>query len=115
MVNYEFYVNTYRGCSIPDQEFDFFATRASDQLKQYKRMYAVESPDADSEKMAMCAMADVMYAITAAQNGGGAVTSASIGSVSVSYGTAATVDLSPKGQARELYAAACRYLDIYRG
>ena len=115
MVKCEFYVNTYRGCSIPNQEFDFFAARASDQLKQYKRMYVVESPDADSEKMAMCAMADVIYAITAAQNGSGAVTSASIGSVSVSYGTAASVDLSPKGQARELYAAACRYLDIYRG
>ncbi len=115
MVKYDFYVNTYRGGSIPAQEFDFFAARASEQLAQYKRMYSVESQEADSEQMAMCAMADVIYAITATQNGSGAVTSASIGSVSVSYGAAASVDLSHKGQARELYAAACRYLDIYRG
>ena len=44
-----------------------------------------------------------------------AVTSASIGSVSVSYGNIASIDLSRSGQARELYDAARRYLDIYRG
>lgn len=115
MVKYEFYVNTYCGCSIPNQEFDFFAARASDQLNRYKRIYTVVAPEENSEAMAVCAIAEVIASIASAQSGTGAVTSASIGSVSVSYGTAASVDLSPKGQARELYAAACRYLDIYRG
>ena len=48
---------------------------------------------------------------------GGPVQSASIGSVSVSYGGSAAqaVDLTPKGQARELYRCASLYLDIYRG
>ena len=46
---------------------------------------------------------------------GGAVQSASIGSVSVSYGSGNSVDVSAKGQSRELYRCACLYLDIYRG
>ena len=58
---------------------------------------------------------EVIASISAAQSGAGAVTSASVGSVSVSYGGVSTLDLSPKGQARELYDAARRYLDIYRG
>lgn len=115
MVDYEFYVNTYRGCAMPDAEFSFYAARAEDQLKQYKRIYTIEAPAADSENMAVCAMAEVIAAIAAAQNGSGAVTSASIGSVSISYGGVTSVDLSRKGQARELYDAARRYLDIYRG
>lgn len=121
LVSYEFYSGTYRGSSIPEAEFAQFAQRASEQLSLYMRKYTVEAPNATAEnkefaeKMAVCAMADVLYAIAAAQNGTGAVTSASIGSVSVSYGNATAIDLSRKGQARELYDAACRYLDIYRG
>ena len=115
MVGYDFYINDYDGCSIPVLEFSFYAARAADQLDYYKRIYTVEVSDSKAEKLAMCAMADVIYSIAAAQNGAGAVSSATIGSVSVSYGSAASVDLSRKGQARELYEAACRYLDIYRG
>lgn len=115
MVKYDFYVNTYHGSSITVQEWPALSARAHDQLSRYKRIYTVVAPEETSEAMAVCAMAEVIASIAAAQNGGGAVASASIGSVSVSYGTAATVDLSPKAQARELYAAACRYLDIYRG
>ena len=115
MVDYEFYVNTYLGCSIPESEFRFYATRAKDQLDCYKRIYTVEAPSENAESLAVCAMADVLYAISAAQSGAGPVSSASIGSVSVSYGGTASLDLSRKGQARELYDAACRYLDIYRG
>jgi len=66
--------------------------------------------------MAVCAMADALAYFTAAQNGMGAVAAASIGSVSVSYGNAANaVDLSPKGQAKELYRCASLYLEFYRG
>lgn len=115
MVGYEVYVNDYLGCSIPKSEYHFYAARAKEQLDYYKRVYTVEAPSAKAEELAVCAMADVLYAIVAAQNGTGAVSSASIGSVSVSYGGPASLDLSRKGQARELYEAACRYLDIYRG
>lgn len=117
MVDYAFYRGDYRGESIPEQDFALFAARAQDQLNRYKRIYTVKAPEEASEAMAVCAMADALAYFTAALNGaGGAVSSASIGSVSVSYGGAvAAVDLSPKGQEKELYRCACRYLDIYRG
>lgn len=115
MVTYDFYKNTYLGSSITGQEWPALSARAQDQLDRYKRTYTVIAPGKDSEAMAVCAMADVVAVIAAAQSGTGAVTSASIGSVSVSYGDASSLDLSRKGQARELYSAACRYLDIYRG
>ena len=113
--DYAFYADWYLGSSIPEDEFPFFADRSAAQLEKYKRMYTVTSSGEDSEKMAICAMADAMYSIVLAQNGTGTVSSASIGSVSVSYGTPHGLDLSAKGQSREIYRAACLYLDIYRG
>lgn len=117
MVDFNFYTGAYGGSSIPAEDFPLFATRSQDQLNRYKRIYTVTAPEEHSEAMAVCAMAEALAYFTAAQNGtGGAVASASIGSVSVSYGSAAAaVDLSPKGQEKELYRCACRYLDIYRG
>lgn len=76
----------------------------------------VVTPQVACEAMAVCAMADALAYFTAAQNGMGAVASASVGSVSVSYAnTSNAVDLSPKGQAKELYRCASLYLDFYRG
>lgn len=76
----------------------------------------IVTPQVVAEAMAVCAMADALAYFTAAQNGMGAVASASIGSVSVSYGNAASsLDLSPRGQAKELYRSASLYLDFYRG
>lgn len=115
MVEYDFYANTYRGSSIPEADWNLFEKRADDQLRRFKRIYTVTAPDENAEAMAICAMADALAYITAAQNGnGGAVASASIGSVSVSY-AGATVDLSSKAQAKELYRCASQYLDIFRG
>lgn len=116
MVDYGFYTDTYKGASIQPLDWDLFEKQAASQLDKYKRIYTVTAPEKHSEAMAVCAMADALAYFTAAQNGAaGAVNSASIGSVSVSYGSASGVDLSPKGQERELYRCACQYLDIYRG
>lgn len=116
MVDYTFYAVDYHGCSIPPEDWCLYEAKAADKLARYKRIYNVVAPEEKSEAMAICTMADALAYFVAAQNGaGGAVTSASIGSVSVSYGAAATVDLSAKGQERELYRCACQYLDIYRG
>ena len=120
MVAFEFYTDTYKGGSISAEDWPVFEARAADQLARYKRIYTVTAPEGatDAESMAICAMADALAYFTAALNGnGGAVTSASIGSVSISYGGASggAVDLSAKGQAKELYRCACLYLDIYRG
>lgn len=117
MADFDFYINIYGGLSIPADEWEFYASRAQDQLARYKQIYCVHPICTDGEKMAICAMADTLAYFTAIQNGSaGAVSSASIGSVSVSYGgTADSVDMSAKGQARELLRCARLYLDIYRG
>lgn len=117
MVDYGFYVTEYRGCSVSCEEWFMLERRASEQLARYKRIYTVTAPGENSEQLAVCAMVDAMAFFVAAQNGsGGAVSSASIGSVSVSYaGAANAVDLSPRGQERELLRCARQYLKIYRG
>lgn len=118
MVDFDFYRNVYHGSSIPAEEWPAYEGRASAQLARYQRIYTVTAPGPDSEAMAVCAMAEALYSFDLLANGeGGPVQSASIGSVSVSYGggAAQAVDLTPKGQARELYRCASLYLDIYRG
>lgn len=118
MVEYGFYRDVYRGGVIPEEEWPQYRARGSEQLARYRRIYTVAAPGPDSEAMAVCAMAEAMHGFDLLLSGeGGPVQSASIGSVSVSYGgtAAQSVDLSPKGQARELYRCACLYLDIYRG
>ena len=118
MVSFDFYQNEYHGGTITGEEWPPYEARAFAQLERYRRLYTVSSPSPDNEALAVCAMAEAMHGFDLLANGeGGPVQSASIGSVSVSYGAAAaqSVDLSPKGQAKELYRCACLYLDIYRG
>ena len=117
MTDYEFYRTKYMGESISECEFSRLIRRAGETLARYKRIYSVTAPQEDAESMAACAMADALAYYDAALNGaGGAVSSASIGSVSVSYaGAASTADLSQSAQDAELFRCACLYLDIYRG
>ena len=120
ITDYEFYTIRYNGGSIPGDEWADYETRAMAQLNRYKRIYTVKVPqdEPDAEKMAVCAMADAMHSFGLIANGeGGPVQSASIGSVSTSFGAsgADAVDVSPAGQAKELYRCASMYLDIYRG
>jgi len=86
-------------------------------LGRYQQIYAVASTDPDGELKAVCAIAEALYFFDLLSNGeGGPVQSASIGSVSASYGGAVqSMDLSPRGRERELYRCASRYLDICRG
>lgn len=119
MTDYAFYTDSYHGSSIPSEEWPAYSIRAEDQIARYKRIYTVTVPEElpDGESLAVCAIADTLYGFDLLASGeAGPVQSAAIGSVSVSYGAAAqAIDLSPKGQAQELYRCACRYLDIYRG
>ena len=118
MTDFDFYRDEYKGAAIPGEEWPAYGARAADQLARYQRIYTVTAPRLDSEAMAVCAMAEALYGFDLlAGGGGGPVQSASIGSVSVSYGPAMAqaVDLSPGGQARELYRCASLYLDIFRG
>lgn len=118
MTDYTFYLTEYMGDVADNETFPRLATRADEQLRRYERLYTVTQPEEHSRDLAVCAMVDALAAMEAMLSGeGGAVSSASIGSVSVSYGAPSSlgVDLSTKGQERELYRAAARYLDIYRG
>lgn len=116
MVPYEFYANTYHGGAVPYEDWPQFEARASEQLARYKRIYTVKAPEDYSEAFAVCAIAEDLYDFQQAESGENrAPQSASIGSVSVTYGSAASIDTSPKAKERELYRRACMYLDIYRG
>lgn len=116
MVDYGFYTNEYQGSSVPAESWMEYEARASAQLDRYKRIYTVKAPEENSEAFAVCAMAEAMYSFDLISNGeGGAVQSASVGSVSVSYGGHSAIDISSKAQAKELYRCAGLYLDIYRG
>lgn len=113
MADFEFYTASYGGGSIPEGEFPRLAQRAEEQLARYKRDYTVTAVGTDSEELAVCAMADALYYFETVQNGG-LTTSVSVGSVS-SSSQVPTADLSPRGQAKELYRCARQYLEFYRG
>lgn len=118
MVNYEFYVSEYHGGAISLDEWPEVEARASAQLRRYKRIFTVSAPEPNAEDMAICAMAEAIHGFDLSLNGdGGPIQSASVGSVSTSYGTniGTAIDLSEKGQSKTLYRAASLYLDIYRG
>ena len=121
-VGFNYYKNTFKGTVIPlDADWTPLEVRAEDQLKRYERIYTVTAPEDEEHARdnAICAMAEVIYSIDLILSGeGGPISSASIGSVSVSYGNVISsdgLDISEKGQAKALYRAACLYLDIYRG
>lgn len=105
MIDYDFYVNSYLGSAIPERSFSGVAARAADALKAIRRRYQVRSTDEVSEKMALCAMAETLYAQSSRKAG---VASATVGGVSVRYESSA-------GLERQLLQQARIYLDIYRG
>ena len=102
MIDYDFYRNSYLGSAIPEKVFSGLAVRAAEALQLLKRLYQV-SGDEVSEKMAMCAMAEVLYS----QKKDG-LCAATVGGVSVRY---------EKGMPlrQQLLQQAGVYLDIYRG
>ena len=108
MVDYDFYVNSYLGSTIPENSFPGMAARAEAELQRFERIYRVESSGADARAMAICAMAETLY--ESGRRAG--VRSANVGSVSVQYGDGSS---SGKDICRELYRRAGIYLDIYRG
>ena len=104
MVDYGFYETVYLGSLIPEKAFPGLAARAGAELDRMKRCFRVAPAGEDSQKLALCAMAEVL----ARQDKGKGVQSASVGGVSVRY-------RDDTGTRRELHQAAGVYLDIYRG
>ena len=109
MADYEFYVNCYLGSAVPEKAFPAAAAQAAAALERICRNYTVAEHGEETRKMAICAMAEAIFAANRRRAG---VTAASVGSVSVRYENAERVD---KSLQRELYRQASIYLDIYRG
>lgn len=105
MVPYEFYTDTYHGGSISAAEWPVVEREASAHLARMERIYTVTGTD-DDRKMAVCAMAEKL--VDNAQKSG--VSSASIGSVSVSY-----AQQTNNSTARDMLREASLYLRISRG
>ncbi len=106
MVDYDFYVNTYLGSAIPETAFSGAAERAARALTRFKRLYQVTA-SGDGEKLALCAMAEEVYADACRPRD---VESTTMGQVSVRYAQGEKRRLE-----RRLYEQALLYLDIYRG
>lgn len=115
MVAYEFYISTYHGGMISPADWIAAEREAQAHLARYKRIYHVNVPSEESENLAICAMADVLTSYAEIGTAGSTVTSASIGSVSESYGGTSSVEDRAKRQEKDIYKAACLYLDVYRG
>lgn len=109
MVDYEFYVNCYLGSAIPQKAFPTAAAQAAAALERICRIYTVAPCGEETKKMAICAMAEAVYASSRRKAG---VTAASVGNVSVRYENGEHAERSLQ---RELYRKAAIYLDIYRG
>ena len=109
MADYDFYVNAYLGSEIPEKTFGAMAKQAEAALERFQRIYRVEASGEEVLKMAVCAMAEVLYGY---RKRGSGVTAETVGSVSVRYESGQAAD---KSLARELYRKASIYLDIYRG
>ena len=104
MVDYEFYVNHYLGSAIPEKAFSGLAAQAKGVLDNLKAVCRVASSGQEAECMALCAMAEVLWAERNKR-----IASASMGSVALRYNQ----DKTPLR--RQLYEKAGIYLDIYRG
>lgn len=109
MADYGFYTGIYLGSQIPEKAFPEMALRAGEHLERIRRNYRVTVEGTDSLNMALCAMAEALYAHSKRRSG---MTAASVGDVSVRYEGA---ESAGKNLQRELYDKASIYLEISRG
>ena len=95
MVTYEQYADEYHGTAIAEADWARLSRLASGHLERLKVLAKVTpcGDEDECESMAICAMAEALQTWEEATvgDGGGAVSSEHIGSVSVSYGTAEQV------------------------
>lgn len=107
MVSYDFYANTYVGEAIEASRFPRLARRAEEELAWLRRNFRVRPCGEDSEKMAICAMAEVLARYPASRG----IQAQTVGGVTVRYESQKLC----RQKRKELYDKAAIYLDIYRG
>ena len=109
MADFAFYKDVYLGELIPEKAFPGMALRAKEYLQRLQRIYQVTAAGEESLKMAICAVAETIYAHSKRRGG---VSAASVGQVSVHYEDS---DQAERLLQRELYGKAAIYLEISRG
>ena len=112
MLDYRFYSDEYGGTAIPGREWPEFERDADAQLRRYERIYTVSYETDDARPMAVCAIADAMYAYAQLDAGNGAVQSVSIGSERKPRRSACAGHQpgSTGSRVLSLYAAVCNHL-----
>lgn len=114
MTDYSFYADEYAGNSIPQCEWPTVQRDASAKVARYERIYTVTWLEPTGRDMAVCAIADAMYAFAQLQAEGGAVQSASVGSVSESRGAVSARTRRPRRRNRSS-TAACACMPTFTG
>lgn len=120
-VTYAYYTDTYCGSAIEQSDWNGYEARSRAQLSKFYAQFKLTAYDGDAdaaEKNAICAMADKIQGFDLMANGQGAgVSSASIGSVSVSYGSAYVdaQDLTDEGQEKSLLKCVQLYFNVFAG
>ena len=109
MADYAYYTDVYLGSAIPAKAFPGMAQRARDALHRLQWIYRGSIPGEETLKMAVCAMAETIYAHEKRRGG---VTGATVGETSVRYESGPVADRQMR---RELYEKASIYLDFSRG
>lgn len=109
MADFAFYTQQYLGSEVPEKAFESAAAQAKAVLSRFRRIYRVAECTPAEEDMAICAMAETLYAWGRCKAG---ISAATVGGVSVRYDQTEEAD---RRLARELYRKASIYLDIYRG
>ena len=109
MADFAFYRDVYIGDLIPEKAFSGMTLQAKAYLQRLQRIYRVTAPGEESLKMAVCAVAEALYAHSKRRGG---VTAATVGQVSVRYEGSDRADSLLQ---RELYERASIYLEISRG
>ena len=121
-VTYAYYTDAYGGNAIEAEDWTGYEAKARSYLVKLDTLSRV-TPYGDEEtawKMALCAVAEQYQNFDIAANGaasGGAVSSASIGTVSVSYDLTrnGAIDLSIGGREASLLDSVRTYLHVYAG
>lgn len=115
-VEYGWYTGEYGGSAIDREEWPARSRAARVWLRRLCSTARVTPYGADSWPMAVCAVADAMADLDAAERKA-SVSAASIGSVSTSYDATrgGALDLSPAGRERALLDAAKAHLHVYAG
>lgn len=118
-VTYGYYAETYHGTAVDEADWPGYEARARARFAMLCAQFKLVAYDGDwegSRSNAICAMAEQLQGFDLIANGGGAVASASIGSVSVSNAKALEMfDVTEAGQERALLGCAREYFNVFAG